>query len=453
MASSLAAWIAPLLVPCALSACPARTAAPPAATPALEARAREFLQLLVQRKYDEAHRRCSPVMAGAMPRQMLQQVWEKLQHQVGAYQRVAGTRQEEVSGFRVVVLTTHFAKTPLEVRVTVSAEGMVDGLYFRPAAPQAPAAALPPYARAGTFAEREVAVGDGEWRLPGTLTLPQASRPPAVVLVHGSGPQDRDETIGPNRPFRDLALGLGSRGIAVLRYEKRTRVHAAKLRLEGFTLHQETVEDALAAVALLRRMPEIDPSRLFVLGHSLGGMALPRIGHGDTRIAGLIFMAATSRPLEDVVVEQLRYIASLDGKASDEARQQIVDAEAAAAAVKSARLATTPAAKLPFSIPAAYWLDLRAHDPLHEVKTLRQRLLLLQGGRDYQVTLKDLDGWRRALAGRADVVVKVFPKGNHLLAFGEGRCEPAEYLRAAHVAAPVIEEIATFIKLRATGQR
>jgi uncharacterized protein len=441
-------WIAPLLVLFVLGACPPRTAAPPAATPTLEARAREFLQLLVSHKYDEAHRRCSPVMAAAMPRPMLQQVWEKLQLQVGGYQRVLSARQEEVSGFRVVVLTTVFAKTPLEVRVTVSGEGMVDGLYFRPAAPPAAATApLPPYARPGTYVEREVTVGDGEWRLPGTLTLPnKVRRPPAVVLVHGSGPQDRDETIGPNRPFRDLALGLGSRGVAVLRYEKRTKTHAGKIQLDGFTLHQETVEDALAAVALLRRMPEVDASRLFVLGHSLGGTALPRIGRADAKIAGLIFMAATSRPLEDVVVEQLRYIANLDGKISDEERRQIVSAEAAAAAIKGEQLATTPAAKLPFAIPAAYWLDLRAHDPLHEVKTLRQRLLLLQGGRDYQVTLKDLDGWRRALADRSDVVVKVFPKGNHLLAFGEGRCEPAEYLRAAHVAAPVIDEIEAFVK-------
>jgi len=77
---------------------------------------------------------------------------------------------------------------------------------------------------------------------------------PAVVLVHGSGPQDRDETIGPNKPFRDLAWGLASQGIAVLRYDKRTKVHGAMMAgaVEQFTVKEETIDDALAAVALLR---------------------------------------------------------------------------------------------------------------------------------------------------------------------------------------------------------
>src|SRR5437868_1155092 len=73
-----------------------------------------------------------------------------------------------------------------------------------------------------TFDEREVTVGKGEWELPGTLGLPKGSGPfPAVVLVQGSGPQDRDETMGVNKPFQDIAWGLASNGIAVLRYDKR----------------------------------------------------------------------------------------------------------------------------------------------------------------------------------------------------------------------------------------
>jgi dienelactone hydrolase len=107
------------------------------------------------------------------------------------------------------------------------------------------------------------------------------------VLVHGSGPQDRDETIGPNKPFRDLAWGLASQGIAVLRYEKRTKKHAMKLVLikNTITVKQETIDDALAAVALLRKTERIDPNRIFVLGHSLGGMLIPRIGARDPDVA------------------------------------------------------------------------------------------------------------------------------------------------------------------------
>src|SRR5690606_33004513 len=139
----------------------------------------------------------------------------------------------------------------------------------------------PSYADPARFSEREATVGSGTWALPGTLTLPKKEgKFPAVILVHGSGPNDRDETLGPNKPFRDLAHGLATRGIAVLRYDKRTLVHPKALASEvgaALTLREETIDDALAAAALLRTIPEVDASKIFVVGHSLGGTAIPRI--------------------------------------------------------------------------------------------------------------------------------------------------------------------------------
>ncbi len=117
----------------------------------------------------------------------------------------------------------------------------LSGLSMRPPAPEVPYAP-PDYAVAGAYTEREVTVGSGEWALPGTLTMPAGpGRFPAVVLVHGSGPNDRDETFGPNKTFKDLALGLASRGVAVLRYDKRTKVYGAKIApLKQFTVKEET---------------------------------------------------------------------------------------------------------------------------------------------------------------------------------------------------------------------
>jgi dienelactone hydrolase len=237
--------------------------------------------------------------------------------------------------------------------------------------------------------------------------------------------------------------------------------------LKKVTLREETIDDALAAVRKLRESgPLIDAARVFVLGHSLGGVALPRIAREELRLhrgasaggeqaqlklGGLVFMAASARPLEDLIVEQLTYIAGLDGTVSAEEKTQIEAAHAAAAILKSPELSPeTPAAKLPFGVPAPYWLDLRAHDPLKIAAALPEgtRMLFLQGGRDYQVTVKDLELWRSALAAREKTGAArfvIYPKGNHLLADGEGRCEPAEYLRPAFVAAAVIEEIARFV--------
>src|SRR5690554_1224314 len=113
--------------------------------------------------------------------------------------------------------------------------------------PAAPAAA--------SHSEREFSVGEGELALPGTLAMPEGEGPfPAVVLVHGSGPQDRDSTIGPNRPLRDIALGLAGRGIATLRYDKRTRMYPIAASFDpDFSLDKESTDDAVAAVAALRR--------------------------------------------------------------------------------------------------------------------------------------------------------------------------------------------------------
>src|SRR5206468_6047038 len=146
------------------------------------------------------------------------------------------------------------------------------------AAPPPKEFAVPPYAKPDSFVEESVTVGkDGEWPLPGTLTVPKGDGPfPAVILVHGSGPHDRDESIGPNKPFRDLAGGLASRGVAVLRYEKRTREHGAKMMAAApITVKEEVLDDALAAVKLLRREKGVDAGRVYILGHSLATTKAP----------------------------------------------------------------------------------------------------------------------------------------------------------------------------------
>ena len=167
----------------------------------------------------------------------------------------------------------------------------------------------------------EVQIGDRN-DLPGTLTLPRGAGPfPVVVLVHGSGAHDRDETIGANKPFRDIAHGLAERGIAVLRYEKRTYRYRRLLSDEQFTIDRETTYDALQAIAYLRQSRFIDHRRIFVLGHSQGGMLAPRIAGRAPDVAGVILLAAPARPLLDLLVEQHRRIGLLDDGVINDAEQ------------------------------------------------------------------------------------------------------------------------------------
>ena len=314
-----------------------------------------------------------------------------------------------------------------------------------------PAAYQPPsYAVPSMFNEHEVAVGAGtQWSLPGTLTLPTGDGPfPAVVLVHGSGPNDRDEAIGPNKPFQDLAWGLASQGIAVLRYDKRTRVYPAQfVAIPNATVKEETIDDALAAVALLRNTPNIDQHRIFVLGHSLGGMLVPRIGLADQgSIAGLIVFAGATRPLEDEWVRQYEYIYGLKGQITPQQKAEIDGYKQQAARVKQLTSADLNSKERLLFVPPSYWLDLRGYFPPEVATKLKQPILILQGERDYNVTMDAFRDWQRTLEKRPTVSFKSYSKLDHLFLEGSGPASDADYALPRNIPKYVVDDIVTWIK-------
>jgi uncharacterized protein len=324
-----------------------------------------------------------------------------------------------------------------------------------------PSAASRPPDAAIAFDERELDVapapGRDEPGLDATLTLPRAEpsdadaparRPPIVVLVPGSTPRDRDETVGPNKPFRDLAWGLGARGIAVLRYQRHRAAGAAPpdAARPDATLDQESVDDALAAVRVARGLGTIDSRRIVVLGHSLGGTAVPRIARRDEHIAGFVVMAGATRPLEDVLLGQLRYVAELDGTVSE--REQAVLDKLAAEVARVKTLTTSSAlapCELPLGQPVGYWLDLRAKPAGELLRAERRPFLVLHAARDYQVTAEDLGGWRQALAADPRASFREYPALNHLFMVGSGPSTPSEYQRPGHVAAEVVSDVADWV--------
>ena len=408
--------------------------------------AQAFVELLRTENFKAAVAQFDDTMKAAMPEAKLQEVWTAIVNKVGVFKSAGKTRAQKRGEYVAVIVTCEFETTPLEIQVAFDQSTRVAGLFFA----QVPLVEYltPSYVKLDAFREKEITVGQGEWALPGTLTVPSGPGPfPAVILVHGSGPNDRDETIGPNKPFKDLAWGLASRGVAVLRYEKRTKQHSAKLAsVRAFTVKEEVLDDAVAAVAALRTTEGIDPKRIFVLGHSLGGMLVPHIGRLDANIAGLISLAGATRPLEDAIPEQYAYIFSLDGSISAEEEKQLNQAKADADKVKSLKPEDANSAVTIFGAPASYWLDLFGYDPTELARTLKQPLLILHGERDYQVTMKDFERWKAALATKKNVSFKLYPSLNHLFISGTGRSTPSEYAQAGHVDEQVIADIAAWIK-------
>lgn len=296
------------------------------------------------------------------------------------------------------------------------------------------------------FAEKEVTVGSGEWVLPGTLTMPAGSGPfPAVVLVHDFGPSDRDGSAGPNKPLRDLAWGLAEQGVAVLRYDKRTRRYGAQLSTAStLTVQQEVEEDALAAVDLLRHTAGVEEKRLFLAGHGLGGYLLPRLGERDPRLAGLILLAAPARPLPEVILAQHESTVAQQQLDPISEQRELLPVRQTAWRIKHGTLPATARPDEGFGYPGTYWISLRDYDAPATARALPQPLLLLQGQRDLQVTSQDENLWRSTLKSRPQVTFRSYPRLNHLFLEGEGK-GVAEYQRPGQVAREVVTDMARWI--------
>lgn len=437
-----------------LSACSRPGEAPrQVADTVLDERARSFVGHMVGGRYPDAVKMMETRMAAALPADKTKQTWESLVAEMGTFGSAVGTRSSAESGYRCVYVTCEFRDGTIDVKVVFDAEGKVTGLWFLPSQAASAGYKEPAYALTSAFTETECTVGEGDWRLPATLTLPKGGGPfPGVVLVHGSGPQDRDETIGPNKPFKDLAWGLASRGIAVLRYEKRTRHYPSEVASSpaDLTVKEETVDDAFAAVSLLSRTKGVDPKRVYILGHSLGASLAPRIvlmsdGDSSATVAGLIMMAPNARSIVELVVEQTEYLALLDGKIDDEEAAEMQRLRLDAAKIREGKVQS---GEVVLGGSKAYWDDLASYDPLAAAKALEIPILLLQGERDYQVTMEEFALWRDALAASGAATLKSFPQLNHLFMAGEGRSSPHEYLRGSNVDGAVVEVIAAWLKGR-----
>jgi hypothetical protein len=388
-------------------------------------------------------------MKEALPAERMATVWSQITASAGAYGGIEAVRTVEKAPYRTVFVTCRFEKAPLDAKVVFDAEEHVAGLFFAPASPPESPWSAPDYVQSDRFEEKPVTVVSGIWKLPGFLCMPKGAGPfPAAVLVHGSGPHDADETILGSKPFRDLAWGLASRGIAVLRYVKRTQVMAEgpPVSLAGLTVREETIDDARAAAALLCRTPGVDSARVFVIGHSLGGLLAPRIARDEPRVAGIVVLAGNARPLEVLALEQLRYIAQLDSTVDAGETANIAAAEKSVRDIQNPALAeTTTVNFLGAKIPGSYWLDLRGYHPEKMAAQLGKPVLVLRGERDYQVGAKDFEMWSQALAKQRNATCKQYPALNHLFLAGTGTPGPEEYQTPGHVAADVVTDVAAWI--------
>ena len=395
----------------------------------------------------------SPTLKQTLSPQILDVLWSNYEQvygkSVGEY-----SKSENVNAVhRNVTYHIHTNLIAYNVTLRLNQDGQIDDLNI--AIATTPTYQKPSYDNPATYTEQEVIVGNAELALPGTLTMPIGKGPfPAIVLVHGSGPNDRDSTIGGAKPLRDLAVGLSAKGIAVLRYDKVTYEHTFKVATSPrFTLKNETVDDAISAVKLLQSNPMIDPTHIYVAGHSQGGFAMPLIVAADTdgNIAGTILLSGPSSKFVDVVVKQQKeLITRIKGLGQDTApyEAQATQWSSIATLVNDPQYSVDHIPDYFPIQPAYWWYEQRDFKPTELAKKQQGPMLVLQGENDWQVPLSEFNVWKSELKNRDDVVYKSYPNVTHLLNEYSSISTGQEYNQPSNVAPVIIDDIAAWIKER-----
>lgn len=389
-------------------------------------------------------------MKQALPSGELARTWNKLTHAKGKLVGWRPVGRDEPAGKDRRTYDVAFESGAVRTLLVFDpATREMVGLFFTssPAASQTEVA-VPELE--GRFTSFEIRIGQGAASVGATVCLPRAAAGkavvpgqlgaapgagapfPGVVLVAGSGPLDRDETVAGIRPFRDLAQGLAARGIVTLRFDKRTHAHPDQFLNRSYTIDDEIVSDAVEAVRALRELPEVDRRRVFILGHSLGAWMAPQIGLRGGPVAGLLLVGVPGRPLPELIVEQLRR--------SGAAVSAVNKADAQVHALAAGTLAS---GEMVFGAPVAYWSDLAHYDPFSTAVRLGRPILLARGASDWNVTAEDQAEWRRRLGQGVAVDEVTFAGLGHVLV--EATAQPAGKGHPPRVPDDVIDRLASFI--------
>ena len=303
--------------------------------------------------------------------------------------------------------------------------------------------------------EEKIIIGENtQYPLNGLLTLPDdtAKPVPAVVFVHGSGASNMDEKVGKLTPFKDLARGLALHGIASVRYDKRSFAHGFKMfRDKGLevTVKAETIDDAILATELLKKDPRIDPERVFIIGHSMGGMLSPRIDAEGGDYRGLIIMAGSPRKLEEIILDQNEAaLRSTKGLVNWIVKKQV--AKFAAIFDGMYELSDVEAKKRKMGGTTLYYFKEMGEHPASDYLTICDKpILILQGEKDFQATAeKDFAAYKQLLAGKNNVTFRLYENLSHAFVpsvYGDIMKAKQEYNVEQHIGENVIADIANWI--------
>ncbi|MCI7814613.1 MAG: alpha/beta hydrolase [Lachnospiraceae bacterium] len=409
-----------------------------------EATAKRYVELLGEQAYEELMTQFSYTeeMDALVKDGSLEKSYQSLMRLLGEMKETKTPFVIEQYGYLTVCVPCQFEVQSINLQISFL-DGKIAGVLtaqYQEAEPETE--------KEANFTEQEISlsIGDG-MELPGTLTLPEGDGPfPLVILVHGSGPNDRDETLLGNKPFQDIAEGLAQKGIASYRYDKRTYVYQKELASDKtLTVQEETVNDAVCAVQQIGSVDVIDKDQIFVAGHSLGGYLIPQIDDQlqEGQAAGYLFLAAPVKGMAQLMEEQYDFLFGLEASPSDAIKQQKewIDAELE----KLHHLDQYGDEEVIMGAYVTYWRDLETYDIAQEAVKIEEPCLILQGEEDYQVTMEEFTSWQKIFAEKENAKFVSFPGLTHLFMEGKKENGPSDYEKLQHVSQEVIDQIAEFV--------
>jgi len=406
----------------------------------------DFFKLMNEQNFTAAQAFFDPTLQSKISVADLQKLWDNMNTRLGKFESADVTQSKAEGEFYTVTVEGKFANATQSFLLAFNKTEKLVGFYIQPRPAAGTTYLNPAYADVTLYEEKEVYVTAAGHKLVGRLTVPKnAVNFPIVVLVHGTGPSDMDETLGPNKPFKDLAAGLAAKGVASIRYVKRTLVHANEFA-GAFTVKEETLDDAVAAVTLAATIPGVDKKQIYLLGHYLGGMLAPRIAALAPQLNGIILAEAPARKFADVLLEQSKYLYETSKDTTLAAKKQY---EAVANELPKGLLTSVGKMKadsIILGLPASYWVDLNLYNQVEVAKKLKQRVLVIQGENDFQVSMNDFNIWKTELSGRPNVTFKQYSDINHLLSSQVEKGTPTQYRTASSVSETLIIDIVAWIK-------
>lgn len=302
-----------------------------------------------------------------------------------------------------------------------------------------------------------IIVGKGtKYPLKGILTLPDnITEPvPAVVLVHGSGSSNMDEKVGKITPFKDLAEGLAKQGIACIRYNKRSFSYGFKMLMNKnniITAKEETIDDAIMAANLAKNDSRIDPDKVFIIGHSMGGMLAPRIDAAGGDFRGLIIMAGSPLPMEKIMLIQLaEQMAEMKGPVKKIISKQLDKFTTLFEGLYELTDEEAKAKKIGNGVTLYYFKEMGQPTVEDYLNKTDKPMLIMQGGKDFQVKPdRDYAAYQKILTDRNNVTFKLYPGLSHAFVpatYDNISMAKKEYNIEKHIGDDVISDIAAWIK-------